>query len=53
MTDREYSGRTFEEVCKAAQEEFYKANGYYPTPDQAVKLTDEARKETAGEKEKK
>ncbi len=33
MTDREYSGRTFEEVCKASQEEFYKYNGYYPTPE--------------------
>ena len=38
--------------CEAAQEEFFEANGYYPTPEQAVKLTDEARQEIAKEKEK-
>lgn len=48
----QYSGRSFQEVCEAAQEEFYEANGYYPTPEQAVKLTDEAREEIAKEKEK-
>ncbi len=47
----QYSGRSFQEVCEAAQEEFYEANGYYPTPEQAVKLTDEAREEIAKEKE--
>lgn len=54
MIDKlQYSGRTFQEVCEAALEEFYEANGYYPTPEQAVNLTDEARDETAKEKEKK
>lgn len=46
MIDKlQYLGRTFQEVCEAALEEFYEANGYYPTPEQAVKLTDEAREE--------
>lgn len=45
------SGRTIRQVCEAAQEEFYKANGYYPTPEQAAELTDEARREIACEKE--
>lgn len=40
-----YSGRSFREICETAQEEFYSANGYYPTPEEAVKLTDEAREE--------
>lgn len=40
----------FREICETAQEEFYAANGYYPTPKEAVKLTDEARKEIDNEK---
>ncbi|MGN0633225.1 MAG: hypothetical protein ACI4JW_05075 [Oscillospiraceae bacterium] len=47
-----YSGRTLKEICEIAQEEFYKANGYYPTPEQAVELTNEARREIAEEREK-
>ena len=47
-----YSGRTLKEICECAQEEFYKANGYYPTPEQAVELTNEARREIAEEREK-
>lgn len=43
--------RTFREIYEAAREEFYNGNGYYPTPDEAVKLTDEARAEIAREKE--
>lgn len=46
-----YSGRSFTEICEAAQEEFYKANGYYPSVEEAVKLTDEAREEIKREKE--
>lgn len=33
------------DVCETAEEEFYKGNGYYPTVEEAVKLTDEAREE--------
>ena len=44
------SGRSLMEVCEEAQEEFYRANGYYPTTEEAVRLTDEARKEIAEEK---
>ncbi len=40
-----YSGRSFKEICETAQEEFYNANGYYPTLEDAVKLTKEAREE--------
>ena len=46
------SGRTIAEICRSAQESFYKANGYYPTEEDAVRLTDEARREIAAEKEK-
>lgn len=45
-----YTGRSLREVCESAQEDFYKANGYYPTTEEAVRLTDEARKEIACEK---
>ncbi len=44
------SGRSLREVCEEAQEDFYRANGYYPTTEEAVRLTDEARKEIAEEK---
>ncbi|MGN1421911.1 MAG: hypothetical protein ACI4XA_00905 [Oscillospiraceae bacterium] len=47
------SGRTIKEVCEAAQEEFFKANGYYPTTEDAVRLTEEAREEIRLEKEQK
>lgn len=39
------SGRTIKEVCEATQQEFFNANGYYPTVEDAVKFTDEARRE--------
>ncbi len=45
------SAPSFREICEAAQEEFYDANGYYPTSEEAVRLTDEARAEIAREKE--
>ncbi len=51
--DMNYSRRTLREVCESAQEDFYKKNGYYPTPEEAVRLTDEARKEIALEKAEK
>lgn len=44
------SGRSLREACEEAQEDFYRANGYYPTTEEAVRLTDEARKEIAEEK---
>lgn len=47
------SGRNLREVCEEAQEDFYRANGYYPTTEEAVRLTDEARKEIAEEKRRK
>ncbi|MBD8918945.1 MAG: hypothetical protein EGR90_11440 [Lachnospiraceae bacterium] len=46
------TGRSLREACEAAQEEFFKKNGYYPTPEEAVILTDEARKELECEKRK-
>ena len=45
------SGKTMREICEIAQEEFYNANGFYPTVEEAVWLTEEAREEIAGEKE--
>lgn len=42
--------RDFREICETAQEEFYAVNGYYPPPEEAVKLTDETRKEIDNEK---
>lgn len=47
-----YTGRDIEEICETAREEFFKKNGYYPTPEEAVILTDEARKELECEKRK-
>lgn len=47
----EPSGRTIREVCEQAQREFYEANGYYPTEEEAVRLTEEARAEIRKEKE--
>lgn len=44
------SGRTIREVCEQAQKEFFEANGYYPTEEDAVRLTDEARREIEAEK---
>lgn len=44
------SGRTIREVCEQAQKEFFEANGYYPTEEDAVRLTDEARQEIEAEK---
>ena len=45
------TGRTIREVCKQAQEEFFRANGYYPTEEDAVRLTEEARAEIRKERE--
>ena len=47
----EPSGRTVEEVLKSAREEFFRANGHYGTVEEAIRLTDEARKEIRNEKE--
>lgn len=41
------SGRTLNEVFDHMRECFYKKNGYYPTIEDAIRLTDEARKATA------
>ena len=48
-----FSGRSLDEICEAARENFYKANGYYPTVEEAVRLTDEAREEIKKEQESK
>lgn len=32
-------------ICEIAQEEFFEANGYYPTNQEAVKLAEEAKAE--------
>ncbi len=47
------SGRTIEEVCESAREDFFKANGFYPTVEDAVKFTDEVRREINMQKENK
>lgn len=39
------SGRTLDEIRKEARECFFKKNGYYPTEEDCVRLTDEARQE--------
>lgn len=44
------TNRTIREVCEEAREQFYKANGYYPTTEDAVRLTEEARAEIQKEK---
>ena len=43
------TNRSFDEICKSAQEDFYNANSYYPTVEEAVWLTEEAREEIARE----
>ncbi len=43
------SGRSLREVCEEAQEDFFRANGYYPTEEEAVRMTDEVRKKIAEE----
>lgn len=46
------SGRPIREVLESMGEAFYKANGYYPTEEDAIRLTDEARREIQLEREK-
>jgi phosphoribosylanthranilate isomerase len=46
------SGRSFDEISAQAQREFYEANGYYPTEEDCIRLTEEARAEIAKEREK-
>ena len=41
----EPTNRTFDEINKSARESFFKANGYYPTVEDAIRLTEEARAE--------
>ncbi len=43
------SGRSFDEICKSSKEAFYKANGYYPTEEETIRLTDEVKKKIAEE----
>lgn len=47
------SGRTINEICETARQEFFEANGYYPTEEDAIRLTDEARAEIKKEQEQK
>ena len=47
----EPSGRTIDEICDAMSECFFKKNGYYPTVEEAIQLTDEARKAIRAKKE--
>ncbi len=44
------SGRSFDEISAQAQREFYEANGYHPTEEDCIRLTEEARAEIAKEK---
>lgn len=41
---------TMKEIRERARKEFYAAHGYYPTVEDAIRLTDEARTEIAKEK---
>lgn len=41
----EPTNRTFDEINKSARESFFKVNGYYPTVEDAIRLTEEARAE--------
>ena len=41
----EYSGRSFDEIISSVHESIIKANGRLYTEEEAVKLTDEIRKE--------
>ncbi len=45
------SGRTLDEIRKEARECFFKKNGYYPTEEDCVRLTDEARQEIKKKRE--
>ena len=45
------SGRTLDEICDYARECFFKKNGYYATEEDAIRLTDEARKAIRAKKE--
>jgi hypothetical protein len=45
------SGRSFDEISEQAQREFYEANGYHPTEEDCIRLTEEARAEIALERE--
>ncbi len=50
MSELKPTGRPLREVLKSTGEGFYKANGYYPTEEDAVRLTEEARIEIELEK---
>lgn len=52
MNEKKYTstGRPIDEVLLSMTNSFYSANGYYPTPDDAIRLTEEARKEIREEK---
>ncbi len=45
------SRRSFDEISAQAQKEFYEANGYHPTEEDCIRLTEEARAEIAKERE--
>jgi hypothetical protein len=46
------SGRSFDEISAQAQREFFEANGYHPTEEDCIRLTEEARAEIAEERKK-
>ena len=48
----EPSGRTLDEICDYARECFFKKNGYYATEEDAIRLTDEARKAIRAKRKK-
>ena len=45
------SGRPLREVFESMEKEFFEANGYHPTEEDAISLTEEARLESQLEKE--
>lgn len=47
------SMRPIEEIQKQAEQEFFEANGYYPTVEQLVRMVDEEKEAIQREREEK
>ena len=47
------TNRTFDEINESTRKSFYEQNGYYPTEEEIIKLTDEALDEALAEREQK
>lgn len=51
MNEMQPSGRTLDELFECTSKRFYEKNGYYPTDEDILRLTDEARRATKRESE--